>query len=324
MYNIWHQDKTGMIRHYRSYFHFPRRKSRTGPRSWGQARRNWRKAPCSSSPGHRADCPGEWPRNPDLAQRDSHNDFSSSFCGTWNTTCLMCVVSFFNAQDLLPPPHGLDPGLCVTWAGEAEVIVGHGVIVSLRGGQVHVINRQLLKQWDNGTLGKQVLRLSAPTWASSALLLFAGAWSWFVMKPMFDHMVASTVTWARLRARSVARAAHLDPMMMFTTLTQVLTMHSERPGLSRDHWWWPLIPGPGNGTPGAWSLERDASWRRKVAGHSNTGSGHLPACASIGSQPMQLSRDWSALTWRAGYYPGSTSALDIGRGGIIRFLTWGK
>ena len=57
------------------------------------------------------------------------------------------------------------------------------------------------------------------------------------MKPMFDHMVASTVTWARLRARSVARAAHLDPMMMFTTLTQVLTMHSERPGLSRDHWW---------------------------------------------------------------------------------------
>ena len=57
------------------------------------------------------------------------------------------------------------------------------------------------------------------------------------MNPMFDHMVASTVTWARLRARSVARAAHLDPMMMFTTLTQVLTMHSERPGLSRDHWW---------------------------------------------------------------------------------------
>lgn len=66
---------------------------------------------------------------------------------------------FFNALDLLPPPHGLDPGLRVTWAGEAEVIVGHGVIVSLRGGQVHVINRELLKQWDNVTLRKQDCQL---------------------------------------------------------------------------------------------------------------------------------------------------------------------
>ena len=55
------------------------------------------------------------------------------------------------------------------------------------------------------------------------------------MIPMFDHMVASTVTWARLRARRPVRA-HLAAMMMFTTLTQVLTMQSERgPGVSRDH-----------------------------------------------------------------------------------------
>ena len=122
MYNIWHQDKTGMIRHYRSYFYFPRRKSRTGPRSWGPARRSWRRAPCSWSPGRRADCPGEWPRNPDSAQRDSHNDFSSSFCGTLNTTCLMCVVSFFRHSRLTSASSWARPWTLrhLSWRGRGQ------------------------------------------------------------------------------------------------------------------------------------------------------------------------------------------------------------